>query len=402
MKREDIAEALPQHSLGQMFKVRKPHHGKVFLPEAFVVHEEVDVQRRAEQQKGTTYREDQFQEKQSGGKSREKGERRALAMEFGITTQEIAEQQQALNYASEQKEIEGLKKCQNRKEFEEVQKALPEQISIKEQKQRLEEIRQNREKLNIAAKDTQQNATATGAGVNLPGVQVPTSHGGTHPSHRGPGLPHQHTQPSSHPFQSGGHLGPTHQFSLDETRTSHRPPVHQYETVRGKTSNIGNSHEENVYDTIDSRGYRGPQSGEMSALRASQNQAPPHSAPLHPSPHPSPQPTPSQHGDPHQNQFFQDQAPYAFTGSSQQGELQSGELGIGSTVQISDPPRYGVIKWIGELPNIQGHVAGVELVSSASYVEEIINARTLFLFRAMHGTMMYTEMTNIILSTTID
>jgi len=104
----------------------------------------------------------------------------------------------------------------------------------------------------------------------------------------------------------------------------------------------------------------------LSKQRASQHQALPHSAPPLPSHH-SPQPTPSQHWDQHQNQFFPVQTPYAFAGSSQQGEVQISELGVGSTVQISDPPRYGVIKWIGELPNIQGPVAGVELVSSPSY-----------------------------------
>ena len=46
----------------------------------------------------------------------------------------------------------------------------------------------------------------------------------------------------------------------------------------------------------------------------------------------------------------------------QQG-VQLGELGVGSAVQVSDPPRYGVVRWIGELPNIQGIMAGVELVS---------------------------------------
>jgi len=46
-------------------------------------------------------------------------------------------------------------------------------------------------------------------------------------------------------------------------------------------------------------------------------------------------------------------------------------LGIGSTVQMSDPPRYGVIKWMGGLPNIQGLVAGVELVSSPVSVATI-------------------------------
>ena len=38
------------------------------------------------------------------------------------------------------------------------------------------------------------------------------------------------------------------------------------------------------------------------------------------------------------------------------------QFSIGSTVQLSDPPRYGVIRWIGELREIQGLVAGMELV----------------------------------------
>ena len=46
----------------------------------------------------------------------------------------------------------------------------------------------------------------------------------------------------------------------------------------------------------------------------------------------------------------------------QQG-VQHSELDVGSAVQVSDLPRYGVIRWIGEVPNIQGYVAGVELVS---------------------------------------
>ena len=37
---------------------------------------------------------------------------------------------------------------------------------------------------------------------------------------------------------------------------------------------------------------------------------------------------------------------------------------MGSTVELlSDPPRYGVIRWIGSIPNFQGRIAGVELVS---------------------------------------
>ena len=37
---------------------------------------------------------------------------------------------------------------------------------------------------------------------------------------------------------------------------------------------------------------------------------------------------------------------------------------INSQVQFSDPPRYGVIRWMGKLPQISGLIAGVELVSS--------------------------------------
>ena len=36
---------------------------------------------------------------------------------------------------------------------------------------------------------------------------------------------------------------------------------------------------------------------------------------------------------------------------------------IGSTVQLSDPPHYGVVQWIGHLPEFQGLIAGLELVS---------------------------------------
>lgn len=40
------------------------------------------------------------------------------------------------------------------------------------------------------------------------------------------------------------------------------------------------------------------------------------------------------------------------------------KFGINSMVQVSDPPRFGVIRWIGEMPGIQVTIAGVELVSS--------------------------------------
>ena len=189
------------------------HHGKVFLPEAFVVSEEVDGQ-----------------DKGKGG-------------------------------------VDG-QKYQDKQEFDQVQKAVTEQIDVDEQIRRLEEIEQKRGKLNKPQQKAQQDAAAS---VNNLGTQ---------PRHCGPGLPH-------------------------------------------------------------------------SSL----------SAP----PQPNLRPVPSQELDPpHQDHFSADslraQVPVAYTPQPQQG-VQLGELSVGSAVQISDPPRYGVIRWIGELPNIHGYVAGVELVS---------------------------------------
>ena len=46
-------------------------------------------------------------------------------------------------------------------------------------------------------------------------------------------------------------------------------------------------------------------------------------------------------------------------------ETVSHSFTMGSTVQLqSDPRRYGVIQWIGILPDIVGRIAGVELVSA--------------------------------------
>ena len=42
---------------------------------------------------------------------------------------------------------------------------------------------------------------------------------------------------------------------------------------------------------------------------------------------------------------------------------QKHSLTMNSRVQLSDPPRYGVIRWMGDLPQVNGLIAGVELVS---------------------------------------
>ena len=126
----------------------------------------------------------------------------------------------------------------------------------------------------------------------------------------------------------------------------------------------GTSDEEHLYDCIGTSGYHGTQP----AYRASLHPAPPQSAPPQSAPpQPNPWSVPSQELDPPHHDHFSGnsvraQVPVAYAPPPQQG-VQLGELGVGSAVQISDPPRYGVIRWIGELPIIQGIVAGVELVS---------------------------------------
>lgn len=39
-------------------------------------------------------------------------------------------------------------------------------------------------------------------------------------------------------------------------------------------------------------------------------------------------------------------------------------LEINSMVEVNDPPMYGVIRWIGELPDVDETIAGLELVST--------------------------------------
>ena len=46
-------------------------------------------------------------------------------------------------------------------------------------------------------------------------------------------------------------------------------------------------------------------------------------------------------------------------------------LGVGSAVTLIQQHRTGVIRWIGELPGVQGVIAGVELVSVCAWLSGI-------------------------------
>ena len=66
---------------------------------------------------------------------------------------------------------------------------------------------------------------------------------------------------------------------------------------------------------------------------------------------------------------------------------------MGSTIQLhSDPPRYGVIQWIGNLPEIHGQIAGVELVGNSIIVSHgdgllIVSALPHYCIRAAAGIL---------------
>jgi hypothetical protein len=74
---------------------------------------------------------------------------------------------------------------------------------------------------------------------------------------------------------------------------------------------------------------------------------------------------------PSQSQPSQERIHFPQSGDGSQGGLSaiaseatvSRLFSVGSTVQLSNPPRYGVVQWIGHLPEIQGSIAGLELVS---------------------------------------
>ena len=150
-----------------------------------------------------------------------------------------------------------------------------------------------------------------------PGAQLPL---------HGPVLPNQHSQHPTQSSQSGNRLGSQHQDDATHPSPVHKPSS-EYKTVP-----------------------------EMQRQGISNESAPSHSAPPQPNPDPL-----------HPDHFSADpvgaQVPVTYTPLPQQGKVQYAKLDVGSAVQISDPPRYGVIRWIGELPNIQGIVAGIELVS---------------------------------------
>ena len=71
---------------------------------------------------------------------------------------------------------------------------------------------------------------------------------------------------------------------------------------------------------------------------------------------------------------------------SRQGDWMQ-HVGVGSTVMVPNinPPMYGIIRWIGTMPQVQGYVAGVELVSGVYiYIQRYVLYNCLYLHRKHH------------------
>ena len=254
-----------------MFKVSASHHGRVYLPELFVVREkEGGDERSSHEQPLNRDQSLRYQQPRSPASSFNVQHRGKLAKTYGYQSEAemLHEQSEALKQTQQGKEA---------KELEGIQKAVQtEQIDIDEQREALRDM-EEKKKAAAAAKLQHPSFVSKTYGVsNSPHIG---SQAGSHPSSDYPGSAATQTGTAvQHPASSSG--GDT--SSVNDMAN---PPL-----VRGQSSYSGN----------------------------------------------------------------------CLQGGQQQEYL---NLGIGSCIQVSDPPRYGVLRWIGAIRGFQGSIAGIELVS---------------------------------------
>ena len=205
---------------------------------------------------------------------------------------------------------------------------------------------------------------------------------------------------------ASNYLQPTHQPGRPQRQHSYEPvgPSSQRKYLSGQTKAASIAQGEEIYNRLDSRGYQqerssgtlpatsyptepqtqpftqnsghkwSPQQAQCPPYQQSSNQqqrsnqqAPYYQASSQQMPYQQ-KPTPQQLPDVHIDANAVAYAPNVPTHASQHQIYRS--LSIGSTVQITGfssthqdgPPRYGVIRWVGDLPGVQGPIAGIELV----------------------------------------
>ena len=203
---------------------------------------------------------------------------------------------------------------------------------------------------------------------------------------------------------TSNYLQASHQTGRPQRQHSYEPvaPSSQRQYLSSQTKAASIAQGEQVYNHLDSRGYQQKQSSgtvpatwyptEPQTQPSTQNsghQWPPPPQAQHPLyqqssnqqaayyqkppqqiPYQQKQ-TPHQLPDVHIRDNTVAYAPNVPAHASQHQVYRS--LSIGSTVQLTafsstiqdgppPPPRYGVIRWVGELPGVQGPIAGIELV----------------------------------------
>lgn len=216
---------------------------------------------------------------------------------------------------------------------------------------------------------------------------------------------------------ASNYLQPSHQTGRPQRQHSYEPvvPSSQRKYLGSQTKAASIAQGEQVYNHLDSRGYQQKQSS--GTLPATWYPTEPQTQPsTQNSGHQWPPPPQAQHPlyqqssnqqaayyqtPPQQIPYQQKQTPHQLPDvhirdntvayapnvpahASQHQVYRS--LSIGSTVQLTafsstiqdgppPPPRYGVIRWVGELPGVQGPIAGIELVCCSLVIVHIHNSR---------------------------
>ena len=312
VRKEDFEDAIVLKS--QPFKVSDRRHGIVYLPEAFVLLEDGEQPVIREQPRPEA--------------SLNPQQRANLVQKCGFHSEEemLGEQSEALRQAKEGKDAQ---------ELEEIKKAVQtEQIDIDKQREALLHLEKEKKKADTAAAAAWQ--ASPGAAT-----QHPQSGSSTHSVddlHNPPHIKSQSSYPGSQPHQPRGTAGTRPEGQLSDRS------FHHYDS-------LGNVRDEAEIARRKSHSHGAQDQGQ-------QQPYPKGITPGHPTPHLHLSQEPwRQHGA----------SPNPAGGNQPSAQPFPG-LGVGSTVQVANPPHFGVIRWVGTLPGFQGLFAGVELVSQKTFV----------------------------------
>ena len=330
-----------------LFGAAKNHH--LFLPETTILSE-VEATGANDGQRNKAHPSDNIDVEDTA----------ALAREMGVSTATLLENQKAA--------LREAKLAKEAHEIEQLKQAIPE-----------ESLHIDRQQAEFHAYETKHMERMQEKRASLPS-------GG---------------EAASNYLQASHHTGrPQRQHSYEPV-----VPSSQRKYLNSQTKAVSIAQGEQIYNHLDSRGYQQKQSSgtvpatwyptEPQTQPFTQNSGHQWQPPPPQAQHPLYQQSSNQQAayyqtPPQQIPYQQKQTPHQLPDvyirdntvayvpnvpahASQYQVYRS--LSIGSTVQLTafsstirdgppPPPRYGVIRWVGELPGVQGPIAGIELVCS--------------------------------------